>query len=130
MNETEEMLKSLRKELKITRYCTLFTGVLLLAVLIGGIYIMNKIEPALVAVREMQPVMEQMEELDIGLLNEKIEQLDMEGLNEMVKDLDAAELSEALKNINDAAAMLKEAGESISEFSNSISGSFSGLFGR
>lgn len=130
MSETEEMLKSLRKEMKITRYCTLFTGVLLLAVLISGVYIMNKIEPALTAVREMQPVMEKLEELDIGLLNEKIEQLDMEGLNKIVKDLDAAELSETLKNINDAAAMLKEAGESISEFSNSISGSFSGLFGR
>lgn len=127
MNESEEMLKSLRKELKITRYCSLFTGVLLLAVLIGGVCLMNKIEPALTAVREIQPVMEQ---LDIALLNEKIEQLDIEGLNEMIKDLDAAELSEALKNINDAAAMLKEAGESITEFSNSISGSFSGLFGR
>lgn len=130
MNETEEMLKALRKELKLTRYCSLLVGMLLLLVIVGGIYAVNRMEPALTAIQKMQPAIEKMEQLDIEVLNEKIEQLDIEGLNKIVEDLDAAELSEALKNINDATALLKEVGDGFSEFSDSISNSFSGLFGK
>lgn len=130
MNETEEMLKALRKELKLTRYCSLLVGMLLLLVIVGGIYAVNRMEPALTAIQKMQPAIEKMEQLDIEVLNEKIEQLDIEGLNKIVEDLDAAELSETLKNINDATALLKEVGDGFSEFSDSISNSFSGLFGK
>lgn len=63
------------------------------------------------------------------MLNEKIEQLDIEGLNKIVEDLDAEELSETLKNTNDAAAMLKEVGKGFSDFSDSVSDSFSNWFG-
>ena len=130
MNETEEMLKALRKELKLTRYCSLLVGMLLLLVIVGGIYAVNRMEPALTAIQKMEPAIEKMEQLDIEVLNKKIEQLDIEGLNKIVEDLDAAELSEALKNINDATALLKEVGDGFSEFSDSISNSFSGLFGK
>ena len=130
MNETEEMLKSLRKELKFTRYCSLLVGMLLLLVIVGGIYVVNKMEPALAAVEKMQPAIEKIEQLDIDVLNEKMAQLDIEGLNKIVEDLDAAELSETLKNINDATALLKEAGAGIRDFSDSITDSFSGLFGK
>jgi len=125
----EEVLKSLRKELKFTRYCSLFVATLLIFVIVGGIYVVNKMTPALTAMQQMQPAIEKMEKLDIDMLNQKIEQLDIEGLNQIVEDLDAKELSETLKNINDAADMLKEAGEGFSEFSDSIADSFSGWFG-
>ena len=128
MNENDEMLKALRKELKITRYCSLIVGLLLLFVIVGGIYVVNKMEPALTAIEQMRPAIEKMEQLDIDVLNEKMEQLDIEGLNKIVEDLDAEELSETLKNINDATAMLKEAGKNIGEFSDSLSNSFSGFF--
>lgn len=128
MNETEEMLKSLRKELKITRYCSLIVGMLLLLVIVGGIYVVNRMEPALTAIERMEPAIEKIEQLDIEVLNEKMAQLDIEGLNKIVENLDAAELSETLKNINDATALLKEAGEGIQEFSDSITDSFSGWF--
>ena len=130
MNETEEMLKALRKELKFTRYCSLLVGILLLLVIVGGIYVVNKMEPALTAIGEMQPAIEKIEQLDIEMINEKIDQLDIEGLNKIVEDLDAAELSETLKNINDATAVMKEFQESVSEFTDSWTGSFSGWFGN
>lgn len=130
MNETEEMLKVLRKELKFTRYCSLIVGMLLLLVIVGGIYVVNKMEPALTAIQKMEPAIEKIEELDIAVLNEKIAQLDIEGLNKIVEDLDAEELSEALKNMNDAAEQLREVGEGFREFTDSVSNSFSGWFGK
>ena len=126
----EEMIKSLRKELKFTRYCSLLVATLLVFVIVGGIYAVNKMTPALDAISQMQPAIEKIEELDIEMLNEKIEQLDIEGLNKIVEDLDAAELSETLKNINDATALLKEVGDGFDEFTDSITNSFSGLFGK
>ena len=125
----EEVLNSLRKELKFTRCCSLVTAILLVVVIAGGVFIVNKMTPALTAMQQMQPAIEKMEQLDIEVLNQKIAQLDIEGLNQIVEDLDAKELSETLKNINDAAALLKEAGEGFSQFSDSITDSFSGWFG-
>lgn len=126
----EEVLNSLRKELKFTRYCSLFVAVLLVAVIIGGVYVVNIMSPALEALQQMQPAVEKMEQFDVEMLNQKIEELDIEGLNKIVEDLDAKELSEMLKNINEATAKLKEVGEGVSNFSESISNSFSGLFGK
>jgi len=56
MTEQEEMLNSLRKELKVTRYCSLFVAVLLIIVIVGGVSVMNMLRPAVEAVQEMQPV--------------------------------------------------------------------------
>ena len=132
-NETEtsqeEMIKSLQKELKFTRYCSIVVAALLVLVIVGGIYVVNKMTPALAAIEQMQPAIEKIEQLDIEMLNEKIEQLDIEGLNKIVEDLDAEELSETLKNINDATAILKEMGEDLGDFSDSVTGSFSDWFG-
>ena len=125
----EEIIKSLQKELKITRYCSLLVAVLLLFVIAGGFYVGNKMTPALTAVQKMQPAIEKIEDLDIEMLNQKIEQLDIEGLNKIVEDLDAEELSETLRNINDAAAKLKEIQKGFGDFSDSVSNSFSDLFG-
>lgn len=126
----EEVLNSLRKELKVTRYCSLFVAVLLIGVIVGGVYVVNTMSPALEVLQQMQPAVEKMEQFDVEMLNQKIEQLDIEGLNKIVEDLDAKELSETLKNINEATAKLKEVGEGVSNFSESLSNSFSGLFGR
>jgi len=125
----ENEIKTLRKELKITRYCSILVAVLLMFVILGGIYVVNKMLPALEAVEQMQPAIAKIEQLDIEVLNEKIEQLDIEGLNQVVEDLDAKELSETLKNINDAASVLKEIGEGFSDFSNTVTDSFSNMFG-
>lgn len=125
----EEMMETLRKELKFTRYCSIVVAILLVFVIAGGIYVSNKMAPALAAVEKMQPAIEKIEQLDIEMINEKIEQLDIEGLNKIVEDLDAEELSETLKNINDAASVLKEVGEGFSDFSDSVSGSLSDWFG-
>ena len=128
MNQ-DELLNALKKELKVTRYISVIVATLLVFVIVCGIYIVNEISPALTALQEMQPAIEKIEQLDVEVLNEKIEELDIEGLNQVVKDLDAEALSETLKNMNDAVTLLKEAGEGFSEFSDSVSNSFSGLFG-
>lgn len=129
-NSQEEMVDVLRKELKMTRWCNMAVLVLLGMVLVGGIFLANRLLPVAEAVKEMQPAIEKIEQLDMETLNQKIEQLDIEGLNKITEELDAAELSETLKNINEAAAALKEVKENIEEFSDSVSNSFSGLFGK
>lgn len=126
MNETEKMIAALQKELKITRYCSLFVGILLFAVMVCSVYAVKEVSPAIRAMEEMKPAMEQLEQLDITMLNEKIGQLDMEGLNEMIQEVDAEQLSETLTNLNEAAALLKQVGEGLDAFSHS----FSGLFGK
>ena len=130
MTEEENVLNSLRKELKVTRYCSLFVAVLLIIVIIGGVSVMNMLRPAITAVQEMQPVMEQMAELDVDMLNEKIVQLDIEGLNQAISELDMEEVTKALTNMNDAVEKLQEIGEGFSKFSSSVNQSISGLFGN
>ena len=130
MQEQDELIKSLRKELKVTRYCSIFVAVLLLIVIIGGVSVINMFRPAIAAIQEMQPIMAQMAELDVEMLNEKIAQLDIEGLNQAIAGLDTAEMSKALANINDAVEKLQEMGDSWSKFSSSVNQSISGLFGN
>ncbi len=115
----DEELQKLKKELKLTRYCSLITAVLLVCVIAGGAYMVNRLAPAVTALQEMQPVVEKLNNLDVEMLNEKIEQLDMEGLNQAMEGLDTEELSKAIKNINDVSDKLQEIGNT-----------FSGLFGR
>ena len=124
----DEMLKELRKELKFTRFCSLFLATLLVFVIVGGIYIVNKITPALDAVEKMQPAIAKIEQLDIEVLNEKMEQLDIEGLNKIVEELDAAALSEVLRNINEAITALEELKDGFSDFSDSMTDSFNDWF--
>ena len=130
MQEQDELINSLRKELKVTRYCSLLVAVLLVIVIIGGVSIVNTIRPAITAVQKMEPVMEQMAELDVNMLNEKIAQLDIEGLNQAISGLDMEEASKALANINDAVEKLQEIGEGFSKFSGSVNQSITGLFGN
>lgn len=129
MQDQEEMMNSLRKELKLTRYCSLFVAVLLVVVIIGGVSIVNILRPAVTAVQEMQPVMEEMAQLDVAMLNEKIAQLDIDGLNQAIAGLDTEEMSEALANINDAVEKLQALGEGFQNFSGSMNQSISSLFG-
>lgn len=125
----EEMMQSLQKELKITRYCSLIAAGLLICVLAGGVYLANCMSPITKAVQEMQPIMEELGKIDVDLLNEKIAQLDMEGLNKAIEGLDTEELSKLLQNINEAAEMLEKVGDGFQSFSDSVSDSFSNLFG-
>lgn len=123
-----EVMKALRKELKFTRFCSLFVATLLVFVIVGGIFAVNKITPALAAVEKMQPAITKIEQLDIEVLNEKIEQLDIEGLNKIVEDLDVEALSEVLRNINEATMAIEELKEGFGNFSDSMTDSFNDLF--
>ena len=126
----QEEMKELKKELKITRYCTILTALLLVVVIIGGITVVNMFSPVITAIEEIQPVMERISELDVEMLNEKIAQFDIEGINKAIAGLDTEELSKTLSSINEVVEILEEAGEKFGNFSNSINSSFSGLFGN
>ncbi len=136
--ENQEMMEKLQKSLKINRYINILVAVLLICLLVGGYFVVQKITPAISAVQEMKnsiKVLEQidfqelnrlMEELDVeamnkaiaGLdldgLNEKIDSLDMESLNDALEGLDTEELTEALENLNNAVDKLEDIGKSLS----------------
>lgn len=126
----EEVMNTLRRELKITRYCSVFVAVLLVCVIAGGIYMANKIAPAAAALQEMQQTVEKLEELDVEMLNEKISQLDMEQLNQAIEGLDTEALSKALRSMNEAVEKLQKFGESFGSFSDSVGNSVSDFFGN
>ena len=125
----EEELQKLKKELKLTRICNLLVAVLLVCVIAGGAYMVDRLAPAVTALQELQPVAEKLGDLDVEMLNEKISQLDIDGLNQAIEGLDTQELTKAIKNINDVSDKLQEIGENLSEFTNSFGNTFSGLFG-
>lgn len=147
-----DAIEKLRKELQITRIFSIIVAVLLGAVITGGIFFMSMMMPMVTAMKEMQPTIQKMEQLDVEVLNEKfaqldvetlnekIEQLDIEGMNElihgvdeMLEGMDAEQMQETLDAINAALNnMLKiqNALENLTDsLKNSWSSSFSGLFG-
>lgn len=125
----EDVLNSLRKELKVTRICSIVVAVLLFCVIAGGVYIVNMVTPMVTAIQEMKPAIQKMEQIDVEMLNEKIAQLDIEGLNQLIQGMDAEEMMEALENINDIIEDLEEIQAGFQSFSDSISDSFTGWFG-
>ena len=122
--EDFQVLNQLRKELRITRIFCAISSLLTLFLLIGGIFVVNKVQNYMT---EITPVVEKVSELDVEGFNQTLEnvnvvlasvdweklsaslsELDVEALNAAIADLDTAELSEALTNLNDAADTLEE----------------------
>ena len=121
-----EAIENLRKELQVTRIFSIIVAVLLCVVIAGGVFLMNMMKPVVTAVREMQPAIQKMEQIDVELLNEKLAQLDVEVLNEKISQLDIESMNEALKNMLKIQNSLEDMTDSLK---NSWSSTFSGLFG-
>lgn len=151
-NRQIEAIEKLRKELQITRIFTVIVAVLLGGVITGGIFFMSMMLPMVNTMKEMQPAIEKMEELDVEVLNEKFAQLDVEVLNEKIAQLDIEGMNELLHGVDEMldgmdAKQMQETLESINaalnnmlkvqntldaltqSLTNSLTSSFSGLFG-
>ena len=147
-----EAIEKLRKELQITRIFSVIVAVFLGAVITGGIFFMSMMMPMVTAMKEMQPTIKKMEQLDVEMLNEKfaqldvevlnekIEQLDIEGMNElihgvdeMLEGMDAKQMQETLEAINAALNNMLKVQNTLNtlteSLTNSLTSSFSGLFG-
>lgn len=147
-----QAIEKLRKELQVTRIFSIIVAVLLGAVVTGGIFFMGMMMPMVTAMKEMQPVIRKMEQIDVELLNEKfaqldvevlndkIEQLDIEGMNELIHSVDemlegadTEQMQETLDSINAALNNMLKVQNTLdaltNSLTNSLTSSFSGLFG-
>ena len=96
-----EAIEKLRKELQVTRIFSIIVAVLLGAVITGGIFFMSMMMPMVTAMKEMQPTIQKMEQLDVELLNEKFAQLDVEVLNEKIEQLDIEGMNELIHGVDE-----------------------------
>ena len=128
--------KKLLRELAVTRIMCLICSVLTILLLVGGAYLFSQVRDIL---EQVQPVLEQVEAVDVDNVNEALMQIrtslenidlehvvetmeqavetlnevDIEALNSAISGLDTEELSETLANINDAVDSLQKVEDSI-----------------
>lgn len=132
----EQLTKKLHKELIFTRIMCMISSILTILLLVGGAYLFGQVR---VVLEEVQPVLEQVEAVDVDNVNEALMQLrislenvdleqvvetmdqavealneiDIDALNSAISGLDTEELSETLANLNDAVETLQEVEDSI-----------------
>lgn len=135
--ENQEMMEKLQKSLKINRILNVILITLMICLLAGGYFVVQKITPAMGILQEVRTSLqaleqldyqalnqtlaeldvealnEKIEALDMEILNEKLEQLDVDNLNELLDGLDAEEMSEALENLNNAVDKLEKVEENL-----------------
>lgn len=106
-------MDKLFRELRLTRIVSIISSLLALSLLVLGGYFAHTVKGTL---REAEPVMEKIAELDVESLNatldhinETLETVDLEPIV-----LTIEELSKALKNLNDAADIIKKISQSLS----------------
>ncbi len=135
-NDTTELVSKLRRELRFTRFLTLIS--ILLTICLAGLvlYFLRTVQIT------VEPMTEQLSELDTDTLNEVISDLeiisnelaqadidweklsetvnslDVDAINEAVAGLDTEEFSEAVENLNNAI----EALENLNSGSSSLMG--------
>lgn len=133
-------MSKLLRELRFTRIVSIISSLLAVLLLVWGGYLVYTVEGI---VREAEPVMEKIAEVDVESLNatlahvnetletvdlepvaRAIEELDVEGLNAAIDSLDMEELTKALKNLNDAADVFKQVSQTISQSLGSLTSFF------
>lgn len=136
----EDMGKLLR-ELRFTRIVSIISSLLAVLLLVFGGYLVYTVKDIM---REAEPVMEKIVEVDIENLNatlkhvnetlesvdlepvvQAIEELDVEGFNAAIDSLDMEELTKALKNMNDAADVFRQISQSLSQLLSKLTSLFS-----
>ena len=111
MQDNYQDLDKLRKELRMTRFFSGITSVLLICVLVGGFLFFSKVQGYL---EDAMPLVEQM--------SAQLEQLDMDALNESIASLNTEELTEALEHFNDAVDTLESFTGSVKDFFSKFGG--------
>ncbi|MCM1064552.1 MAG: hypothetical protein NC420_08815 [Eubacterium sp.] len=108
-NVTDPVMRKLMKELKITRIVCMFSSLLTLCLLAGGILLFGRVQELAEVCR---PVVE------------KVSQLDVDAINSAIEGLDTAELTQALKTLNDAVEKIGELSDKLGDVVSWLSGLF------
>lgn len=98
--ENQEMMEKLQKSLRINRFINLLVAALLVCVLVGGYFVVQKITPAIGMLQEVRISLKTLEQIDYQALNETLEALNMEALNEKIEQLDVVAINEALAELD------------------------------
>jgi predicted PurR-regulated permease PerM len=139
--EAEFGIAGLKRELKLTRICCMFSGVLTLILLVAVVMLFTKLQPIYDFINTSKPAIEKLSELDIDTFNstmktlsstlgevdwvrlsDSLDELDVEAVNELLDNFDADEFSRTLDNLNSAI-------ETISSLHQKLS-SITSVFGR
>jgi hypothetical protein len=139
--EPEGGIAELKKELKLTRICCMFSGGLTLVLLVAVVLLFIKLQPAYEFINTSKPAVEKISEIDVDTFNktmgtlgetmgevdweklsDSLDELDVKAVNNLIENIDPKELSRTLDNLNSAI-------ETISSLYQKIS-SVTSVFGR
>ena len=135
---TEELIKTIgkmRKELLWNRIFSSVLSVMMLALLVlGGIFV-NKVQlyggqmVEYVAtiegyMTEVEPVLDQLAQVDVEAINTAVASLDVEAINETFESIDGESLNDALTRLNEILDSLDEASQKLQGVKEDIGGFF------
>ena len=132
----EQLVKKLQRQLAFTRIICMISSILTILLLVAGAYLFSQVR---VILEDMQPILDQVEAVDVDNVNETLLQIrtslenvdleqvvetmeqavetlnevDIDALNSAISGLDTEERSETLANLNDAVEALQEVEDSI-----------------
>jgi len=131
--ENEELLQSVKTELKITKIVCILSLLVTLGMALAFGYLCtqlqpvlelaDQIQPVLEAVNQVQPVLEQLSGIDTDELNslieqagpvlEQLSQIDTDAINELLGNYDSEEIQQTLENLNSALETLNSVSEKL-----------------
>ena len=129
MQISDLAFEKLRRELRVTRFFSVVSSILMICILVGGFWVCSKVKGY---AEQIWPLVEELSMVDYDVLNEtmvklddslnavdwekmseQLSALDIEAINEAIAGLDTEELMDALENVNAASDKLKAIGESL-----------------
>lgn len=135
--ENENIIETLKKELKFTRICCMVSSILTVCLLAAVIILFTKLQPVYEFMNTAKPVLEKAAEIDVDTLNktigtlnetmgevdweslsESLDALDVEAVNKLIESYDPEEFSRTLDNLNSAIEMIGTLSQKFSSFSS------------
>lgn len=127
MQNDNDELEILRRELRLTRIFCMVSSAVTLCLLAGIIILSSRVKPVYEFMKEAGPVLEQASKLDVDAFNETLNRmneslgqvdwaqlsdtlnsLDVDAINNALENLDMEEFSKTLANLNNVADALKD----------------------
>lgn len=137
MQNDNDKLELLRKELRITRIFCILSSVLTVCLLVGIILLLGMMKPVYKFMEEAEPVLVQASKLDVETFNDTLGQmqeafgkvdweqlsdslnsLDVDAINNALEGLDMEEFSRSMTNLNDVIETLRDLGAKFNALSS------------